>query len=268
MLSRCRTFSLQTLAVSDIENILERALELEYSTQSRPPIIDAEMITYLATFAAGDARTALNVLELAMSLATRPNITKEVIKKSMTQTLVYDRVGSSRFDTMSAFHKSIRGSNPDAALYYLGRMFESGEDPLWIARHIILIASDDIGIADNSLLPLATAAHSAVEKIGMPECRISLAHATVALARAKKSTSVFLGLASVLTALKEPGVAALPVPMHLRNVPAEMIDMEQMEDSNSVSEQEVRFFYLILLLIVLHFHIETNSTSTVSTWFS
>jgi putative ATPase len=268
LLSRCRTFSLQTLAVSDIENILERALELEYSTQSRPPILDAEMITYLATFAAGDARTALNVLELAMSLATRPNITKEVIKKSMTQTLVYDRVGSSRFDTMSAFHKSIRGSNPDAALYYLGRMFESGEDPLWIARHIILIASDDIGIADNSLLPLATAAHSAVEKIGMPECRISLAHATVALARAKKSTSVFLGLASVLTALKEPGVSALPVPMHLRNVPAEMIDMERMEDSNSGSEQEVSFFDPILLLIILHFHIETNSTSTVSTWFS
>jgi putative ATPase len=203
------------------------------------------MITYLATFAAGDARTALNILELTMSLATRPNITKEIIKKSMTQTLVYDHVGSSRFDTMSAFHKSIRGSNPDAALYYLGRMFESGEDPLWIARHIILIASDDIGIADNSLLPLATAAHSAVEKIGMPECRISLAHATVALARAQKSTSVFLGLASVLAALKEPGVSALPVPMHLRNVPGEMIDMEYMEDSNSGSEQEVRYFHLI-----------------------
>jgi hypothetical protein len=88
------------------------------------------------------------------------------------------------------------------------------------------------------------------------------------LARAKKSTSVFLGLASVLTALKEPGVAALPVPMHLRNVPTEMIDMERMEDSNSGSEQEVSLFDLILLLIILHFHIETNSTSTVSTWFS
>ncbi len=247
MLSRCRTFALQTLAVSDIENILERALELEYPAQYRPPILDAEMMNYLATFAAGDARTALNILELAMSLATRPNITKAVIKKSMTQTLVYDHAGSSRFDTMSAFHKSIRGSNPDAALYYLGRMFESGEDPLWIARHIILIASDDIGVADNSLLPLATAAHSAVEKIGMPECRISLAHATIALARAKKSASVFLGLASVLTLLKEPGVSELPVPMHLRNVPAEMIDMEQRGGFNSGSEQEVRCFHLILL---------------------
>ncbi|KAE9381152.1 putative AAA family ATPase [Stipitochalara longipes BDJ] len=238
LLSRCRTFTLQTLTISDIENILERALELEYPDHSRPPILDPEMITYLSAFAAGDARTALNILELAMSLSTHTDITKEAIKKSMTQTLVYDRVGGSRFDTMSAFHKSIRGSNPDAALYYLARMFESGEDPLWIARHIILIASDDIGIADNSLLPLATAAYSAAEKIGMPECRITLAHATVALARAKKSKSVFLGLASALMALKEPGVSALPVPMHLRNVPAEMIDMERMEDSNSGPEQE------------------------------
>jgi putative ATPase len=198
------------------------------------------MITYLSAFAAGDARTALNLLELAISLSTRTDITKEVIKKSMTQTLVYDRVGGSRYDIMSAFHKSVRGSNPDGALYYLARMFESGEDPLWIARHIILIASDDIGIADNSLLPLATAAYSAAEKIGMPECRISLAHATVALARAKKNMSVFLGLASALTALKEPGVSALPVPMHLRNVPGEMVDMEHRQDYRSGLEKEVR----------------------------
>jgi putative ATPase len=249
LLSRCRTFTLQTLTVNDIENILERALELEYPNHSQPPILDPEMVTYLSAFAAGDARTALNLLELAISLSTRTDITKEAIKKSMTQTLVYDRVGGSRFDIMSAFHKSVRGSNPDAALYYLARMFESGEDPLWIARHIILIASDDIGIADNSLLPLATAAYSAVERIGMPECRISLAHATVALARAKKSMSVFLGLASALTALKEPGASALPVPMHLRNVPAEMIDLEHRDDSNSGLEQEVRQIYFLLLLI-------------------
>lgn len=249
LLSRCRTFTLQTLTVGDIENILERALHLEYPDHSQPPILGPEMIAYLSAFAAGDARTALNLLELAMSLSTRPGITTEVIKQSMTQTLVYDRVGASRFDVMSAFHKSIRGSNPDAALYYLARMLESGEDPLWIARHIILIASDDIGIADNCLLPLATAAFSAVEKIGMPECRISLAHVTVALARAKKSMSVFIGLASALTALKEPGVSALPVPMHLRNVPAEMINMEHREDPNYGHELEVRWFYLPLISI-------------------
>jgi len=189
-----------------------------------PSVLDDEMIAYISTFAAGDARTALNLLELTMSLSTSPDITKADIKKSMTQTLVYDRGGGSRFDTMSAFHKSIRGSNTDAALFYLARMFEFGEDPLWIARHLILIASDDIGIADNSLLPLATAAYSAAEKIGVPECRISLAHATVALAKAKKSTSVFLGLATALTVLKEPGVSSLAVPMHLRNVPAELME--------------------------------------------
>jgi putative ATPase len=205
------------------------------------------MISYISAFAAGDARTALNILELAMSISTNTGITKADIKKSMTQTLVYDRGGGSRFDTMSAFHKSIRGSNPDAALFYLARMFEFGEDPLWIARHLILIASDDIGIADNSLLPLATASYSAAEKIGMPECRISLAHATVALARAKKSTSVFLGLASALTTLKEPGISSLAVPTHLRNVPAELMEeLAHGKDSKSnpeykgSGEQEVR----------------------------
>ena len=253
-MSRCRTFILQNLTVSDIKTILERALEVECPGDSRPPVLDSEMITFLSAFAAGDARTALNLFDLAMSLSTRTDITTEDIKKSMTQTLVYDRGGDGRFDTMSAFHKSIRGSNPDAALYYLARMFECGEDPLWIARHIILIASDDIGLADNTLLPLATAAYSAAEKIGMPDCRISLAHATVALARAKKSMSVFLGLASALGVLKEPGISALAVPMHLRNIPADLMkELEHMKDSKSKSdyqqgriEQEVRWFYFPL----------------------
>ena len=217
------------------------------------------MIAYLSAFAAGDARTALNLLDLAMSLSARADITKEDIKKSMTQTLVYDRGGDGRSDTMSAFHKSIRGSNTDAALYYLARMFECGEDPLWIARHLILIASDDIGIADNSLLPLATSAYAAAEKIGMPECRISLAHATVALARAKKSMSVFLGLASALAVLKEPGVSALAVPINLRNVPAELVkELEHEKNSKYNSdykqgrvEQEVRWFYFSLCFICM-----------------
>jgi putative ATPase len=204
------------------------------------------MIAYLSAFAAGDARTALNLLDLAINLSARTDITKEDIKKSMTQTLAYGQSGNSRNDNMSAFHKSIRGSNPDAALYYLARMFECGEDPLWIARHIILIASDDIGIADNSLLPLATAAYSAAEKIGMPECRISLAHATVALARAKKSTSVFFGLARALAVLKEPEVSALAVPVNLRNIPAELMEELEHEKNSKYkqrrTEQEVRCF--------------------------
>lgn len=270
LLSRCRTFTLQKLTVSDIKTILERALDVEYPGHSRPPVLDSEMIDYLSAFAAGDARTALNLLDLTISMSTRADITKEDIKKSMTQTLVYDRGGDGRFDTMSAFHKSIRGSNPDAALYYLARMFECGEDPLWIARHLILIASDDIGIADNSLLPLATAAYSAAEKIGMPECRITLAHATVALARAKKSMSVFLGLASALAVLKEPGVSALAVPMHLRNVPAELMKgLEHEKNSKHTSdykhgrfEQEVRWFYFSLCFICM-----TLAILKLTLWF-
>lgn len=250
----------------DVKSVLESALEVECAGHSRPPVLDSEMINYISAFAAGDARTALNLLDLALSLSVRTDITKEDIKKSLTKTLVYDRGGDSRVDTMSAFHKSIRGSNADAALYYLARMFECGEDPLWIARHIILIASDDIGIADNSLLPLATAAHSAAEKIGMPECRISLAHATVALARAKKSMSVFLGLANALAVLKEPGVAALPIPVHLRNVPvALMKELEHEKNSKPKSEykqgraeQEVRSFYFSLFYLYNHCHIETE----------
>jgi putative ATPase len=244
LLSRCRTFTLQKLTVNDIKTILERALEVEYPDHSRPSVLDSEMISYLSAFAGGDARIALNLLDHAILLSRNTDIAKEDIKKSMTQTLTYDRGGDGRNDNMSAFHKSIRASNVDAALYYLARMFACGENPLWIGRHIILIASDDIGVADNSLLPLATAAYAAAKEVGMPDCRISLAHATVALATAKKSMSVFLGLASAVTVLKEPGVAALAVPIHLRNMPPEL-EQKMNPGSNSDyrperAEQEVR----------------------------
>ena len=133
------------------------------------------------------------------------------MKRSLTQTLVYDRAGDQHYDTISAFHKSIRGSDPDAALYYLARMLQSGEDPLYIARRLIVVASEDIGLADNTMLPLATAAYSAAEKIGMPECKINLAHATVAFALSKKSTRAYRGLNNAMAALSEPGIAGLPV---------------------------------------------------------
>lgn len=224
-------FTLQPLSVNDIKTILERALDVEYPDHSRPPVLDSEMIVYMSAFAAGDARTALSILESAISLSGQTDITKEVIKKSLTQILVYNRVDGDRSDIMSAFHNSIRASDVDAALYYLVRMLKFDEDPLWIARHLILIASGDIGIADNTLLPLANASHSAVEKIGLPECRINLAHTTVALARSKKSVSVFLGLGSASAALKEPDIAKLPIPQHLRTVPIEL--PEKAEHSNN-----------------------------------
>ena len=223
LLSRCRTFTLSKLSDEDVKSILDRALRVEGPNYSPSSIVDDELIEYLARFSDGDARTSLNLLELAMDLSKRPGMTKEELKRSLTKTLVYDRAGDQHYDTISAFHKSIRGSDPDAALYYLARMLQSGEDPLFIARRLVVVASEDIGLADNSMLPLAIATHSAVEKIGLPEARINLAHATVAMALSKKSTRVYRGLNNTFAALGEPGVAGLPVPIHLRNAPTRLM---------------------------------------------
>ncbi|OQE23132.1 hypothetical protein PENSTE_c009G02893 [Penicillium steckii] len=223
LLSRCRTFTLAKLTDEDIESILHRALKVEGPNYSPSELVDDELISYLARFADGDARTSLNLLELAMDLSKRRGITKEELKGSLTKTLVYDRAGDQHYDTISAFHKSIRGGDPDAALYYLARMIQSGEDPLYIARRLIVVASEDIGLADNSMLTLAISTHAAVEKIGLPEARINLAHATVAMTLSKKSTRAYRGLNNVFAALNEPGVAGLPVPIHLRNAPTKLM---------------------------------------------
>ncbi|MCJ1227274.1 hypothetical protein MMC12_003929 [Toensbergia leucococca] len=223
LLSRCRTFTLQKLSDEDTLNILKRALEVEGPDYKPSALVDPELLQYLSAFSDGDARTALNLLELAMSLSTRPSMTKQDIKSALTKTLVYDRAGDQHYDTISAFHKSIRGSDPDAALYYLARMLQSGEDPLYIARRLVVIASEDIGLADNSMLSLATATYTAAEKIGMPEARINLAHATVAFSLSKKSTRAYRGLGNAMAVLKEPGVASFPIPVHLRNAPTRLM---------------------------------------------
>ncbi|KAF2257001.1 P-loop containing nucleoside triphosphate hydrolase protein [Trematosphaeria pertusa] len=220
LLSRCRTFTLVDLSENDLVKILERAMEAENCAS---PLLDAEMLRYFASFSDGDARTALNLLELAMGLSANPSITKDGIKKRLTKTLVYDRAGDQHYDSISALHKSIRGSNADAALYYLARMLESGEDPRYIARRLIVVASEDVGLADNSMLSLATATYAACEKIGLPECRINLAHAVVALSLSPKSTRAYRGLNAAMAALKEPGVASLPIPFHLRNAPTALM---------------------------------------------
>jgi putative ATPase len=223
LLSRCRTFTLSKLCDDDVIAILDRALEVEGPNYSPSSLVNDELIRYLAAFADGDARTALNLLELAMELSHRDGMTLQELKKALTRTLVYDRAGDQHYDTISAFHKAIRGSDPDAALYYLARMIQSGEDPLYIARRLIVVASEDIGLADNTMLPLATAAYTAVEKIGLPEARINLAHATVAMALSKKSTRAYRGLNNAFAALQEPGVAGLPIPIHLRNAPTKLM---------------------------------------------
>ncbi|KAF9887972.1 hypothetical protein FE257_009361 [Aspergillus nanangensis] len=223
LLSRCRTFTLSKLTDKDVKSILYRALEVEGPNYSPSELVDDELVSYLAKFSDGDARTSLNLLELAMDLSKRPGISKEELKQSLTKTLVYDRAGDQHYDTISAFHKSLRGSDPDAALYYLARMIQSGEDPLYIARRLIVVASEDIGLADNTMLSLAISTHSAVEKIGLPEARINLAHATVAMALAKKSTRSYRGFNNAVAALQEPGVAGLPIPIHLRNAPTRLM---------------------------------------------
>lgn len=224
LLSRCRTFTLSKLADADISTILNRAiLAVTPPDTPRPPLLDDAMLAYLAAFADGDARTALNLLDLALELAARPSITADELKRSLTSTLVYDRAGDQHYDTISAFHKSVRGSDPDATLYYLARMIQSGEDALYIARRMVVIASEDVGLASPHMLPLAVAAYTAAEKVGLPEARINLAHVAVALALAPKSTRAYRGLSNAMAALQEPGIAGIPVPVHLRNAPTRLM---------------------------------------------
>lgn len=220
LLSRCRTFTLDDLREQDLLRILQRAVA---TTSTTSPLLDDEMLTYFARFSDGDARTALNLLDLAINLSKNPDMTKEKIQQSLTKTLVYDRAGDQHYDTISALHKSIRGSDTDAALYYLARMLQSGEDPRYIARRLVVVASEDVGLADNTMLALATATYEACEKIGMPECRINLAHCVTALSLAKKSTRAYRALNAAMQVLKEPGMAALPIPHHIRNAPTRLM---------------------------------------------
>ena len=187
LLSRCRTFTLSKLTEEDVMAILTRALETEGPSYKPSDLVDEELIRYLASFADGDARTALNLFELAMDLSQRADASQESIKASLTKTLVYDRSGDQHYDTISAFHKSVRGSDPHATLYYLARMIQSGEDALYIARRMVVIASEDIGLAENSMLALATSTYTAAEKIGLPEAKINLAHCAVALTNTSKN---------------------------------------------------------------------------------
>ena len=229
LLSRCRVLPLRPLEPADVRAIMDRAIAAEFPQSepepSAPPeLVDDALLNFLAAFAAGDARTALNLLELALALAARPGATREQLRAVLTKAAVYDRAGDAHYDCISALHKSIRGSDAHAALYYLARMLAAGEDALYIARRLVVVASEDVGLADNAMLPLATAAYTACERLGMPECRIQLAHCAVALALAPKSTRAYRGLANAMRALeKEPGVGELPVPVHLRNAPTRLM---------------------------------------------
>jgi len=216
LLSRSRVIVVKALTREDIVKVLKRAIKLEKVTSR----IDKKAIEYLAELSAGDARVALSNLELALSLAQK--VTVEIVKQAAGKKVPgYDKKGDNHYDNISAFIKSMRGGDVDATLYYLARMVEAGEDPKFIARRMVIFASEDIGLAGNGALGLALNCFMSVERIGMPESGIILSHVAYALAKAKKSRQSYdaWGRAQVLG----HRTMDLPVPIWLRNAPTKMM---------------------------------------------
>ncbi|KAG2213172.1 hypothetical protein INT47_011321, partial [Mucor saturninus] len=226
LLSRCKVFVLKTLNQDHIEAILTRGLE---EWRGEEVVVetdkDKDAIKQLAVFSDGDARTALNTLEMAVNLLENKQspLDMDTVKGAFQKShLLYDRNGDQHYDIISALHKSIRGSDADAALYWLGRMLEAGEDPLYVARRLVRCASEDIGLADNTALPLAMATYQACEKIGMPECDTILAHLVVHLAETKKSVRSYKAYNLVKQTIQQK--PQYPVPMHIRNAPTKLME--------------------------------------------
>ena len=218
LLSRARVFRLEPLESSDIRALLERAIsDVERGIGPSPPQIDDEALDAIARYGGGDARTALNALEAAVrdAAARGGPVTVETVSSNAQRALPYDKDGDAHFDTISAFIKSVRGSDADAAVYWLARLLEAGEDPMFVARRIVILAAEDVGLADPQALSVAVAAQQATHLIGMPECTLVLSEAAIYLARAPKSNSAMRAYGAASGAVRERG--ALPVPLHLRN---------------------------------------------------
>ena len=220
LLSRCRVIQLQPLSADDLQQILRRALDTEAPRGLGGSGVAAsdELLEDIAVFADGDARVALTALEIAANIALRGDgvIGAEAAKEAMQNRMVrFDKGGEEHFNLISAVHKSIRNSDADAALYWLVRMLEGGVEPRYLARRLIRIASEDIGLAAPQALPVALAAFEAVERIGLPECNLALAQATVYLALAPKSNALYRAYATARADVTEGENP--PVPLHLRN---------------------------------------------------
>ncbi len=226
LLSRMKVFVLNDLHLDNLIFILRRALEnKERGLGNESLVVSDELLQFLATYASGDARTALNSLELAVLVGKRrgaKELSESDIKQAVQQAVLkYDKDGEHHFNLISALHKSIRNSDVDASLYWLARMLEAGEDPLYIARRLVRFASEDIGLAAPQALAQAVAAMQAVELIGMPECKIALAQSVVYMATAPKSNSVY---AAYNSAAKDAlNTVQHPVPLHLRNAPTKLM---------------------------------------------
>jgi putative ATPase len=222
LLSRAKVYMLSPLSTDEILTLLERALQdQEHGLGKRLVLIAPELLRQIAVFANGDARAAYNTLEISSAAAKddadgRPIITESIVEDAIQRkVLLYDKAGEEHYNVISALHKSIRNSDADAALYWLGRMLEAGEDPLYIARRLIRMASEDIGLADPGALSVTVAAMQAVHFLGMPEGNLALAQAAVYLALAPKSNALYTGYSQVQADVQK--TTAEPVPLHLRN---------------------------------------------------
>jgi putative ATPase len=228
LLSRARVMVLKPFSVEELTAILKRALNDSKNGLKESSVqVELEALEYIAWSADGDARTALNSLEAAASLVLEKDprgrkITRAVVEAALQKkALRYDKGGDEHYDLISAFHKGLRGSDPDAALYWLARMLTAGEDPLYIARRMVRFASEDIGNADPQALSVTVSAMQAFQFVGLPEGDLALAQAAVYLATAPKSNALYAGMGVVKRAIAETG--ALPVPLHIRNAPTKMM---------------------------------------------
>ena len=222
LLSRCQLYVLKPLGKDDLQGLLERAIHKDVVLKEKD--ITLKETSAMLRYSGGDARKLLNILELIVNSFSSDEIiiTDEVVERELQQNpLAYDKQGEMHYDIISAFIKSIRGSDPDAALYWMARMIEGGEDPQFIARRVVISASEDIGLANPNALLLANAAFDTVMKIGWPEARIALAEAVDYLATSPKSNSAYLGINAAIARVRETG--NLPVPLHIRNAPTQLM---------------------------------------------
>ncbi len=223
LLSRCQVYMLKEMSVKDMDKLLERALkEDEFLSKQQIKVTEKEA---LYRFGGGDARKLLNILEIisnSFSPTSEITINNELITSKLQENIaIYDKKGEQHYDVISAFIKSIRGSDPNGAIYWLARMIEGGEDPLFIARRLVISASEDIGLANPNAMLLAQACLQSVHQIGMPEGRIPLAECTIYLATSPKSNSAYMAINEAIETVKKQG--ALPVPLHLRNAPTKLM---------------------------------------------
>lgn len=220
LLSRCRVFTLKELSNDQVREVILRAMSVIAKSESDSSVISPDAIDWLVSMSNGDARQAITMLDNTMQLYSE--ITVETLTETLqSKTLRYDKAGEEHYNTVSAFIKSMRASQADSAIYYLARMVEAGEDPLFIARRMVIFASEDIGLAQPTALVVANAVFAACQSVGYPECAINLAHGVAYLAQCKKDRSAYDALRAAQEDVRAQG--NLPIPLHVRNAPTKLM---------------------------------------------